>query len=635
MAYKSRLVLLAILGGLGGTVLLSRLFAMQVAGSGGSRSAAEKQVADWRPVHARRGRILDAKGRELAAEEVGYELVVRTAAWRSVMHECSRCGLVRFYAEGQPAGKCTRCKQPLVRVDRSDVTPLARLLGISALELVERVEFRVREAEESVRKGLEDLPPRQAEQERKRLQTDHGWRPRRIARDVPYEVAREVELNPHANPAFKIRAVHARRACGGRDFVHLLGQVRQEQVRILDVEDLDLETAVGASGVERSFDRVLSGEPGWIRIFRDPRDGEARIVERHPPRHGLDVRLTIAAEDQARAVAALGGTSGAFVVIDAQDGSVLAAASAPGYEPGDYARILRGIEDERARRGRWPRHHALREAAFGDFDVPGSIVKPMTAVAALLSGVAVPETRIVCDRYLRNRRGQPLPSLRCSHEHGEVALHDALVRSCNVYFQTLQKETIERGLFDRFFEVSRRFGFGLPTGIELEPTPLPDTYDPGKTWEQNIAMAIGQGKVRLSAAQVARAYAGLATGALPSLRLVAEVGGRPLPPQRTPLGIDESALRFVREALLEVARTGTAAGYGLERWPVALKTGTAQLGGKLLLQNAWLAGFVPAHAGRPMIAFALVLFDTEQNGAEACAPRLAEFLRGFYGESGA
>lgn len=642
MSYRSRLVLLAVLGGLGGAVLLSRLFAMQVAGSGASRKAAEKQVAGWRPVHSARGRILDRNGKELAAEEAGYELVVRTAAWRSVMHECSRCGLVRFYPKDTEAKTCTRCKTKhgLVAVGRSDVTTLARLLGISAAELLERVEARVIDAEDAVQDALKDalkalgadLPRRQREQQESALRLDHGWRPRRIARDVPYEVAREVELNPHTYPAFRIRAVHARRTTGGRDFVHLLGLVRRETIALEGADGLKAEQAVGASGVESAFDRDLSGEPGWIRILLDPRDGEARVVERHPPRHGLDVRLTIAAEDQARAAAALGEAPGAFIVIDAEKGDVFAAATAPGYEPSEYARILGEQQEAYDRTGRWPKHSVLHDAAFDDFDLPGSIVKPMTAVAALVSGVATPDTRLACDRFFRNRSGKALTNLRCSHEHGEVDLREALVRSCNVYFQTLQRETIERGLFDRFFDVSRRFGFGLPTGIELEPSPFLDRYDPGHTWAENIWMAIGQGEVKLSPAQIARAYAGLFTGAMPRLRLVAEVGGRRVPPQRTPLGIDEAALRPVREALRDVAGRGTAAGYGLERWPVSLKTGTAQLGGRLELQNAWLAGFLPAHRGRPAVAFAMVLFDTTQNGAEACGPRLAEFLRGFYGE---
>ena len=50
---------------------------------------------------------------------------------------------------------------------------------------------------------------------------------RRIARDVPYEVAREVELHPYRNPAFRIEAVPTRRTPGGRAFVHIIGRVQQ------------------------------------------------------------------------------------------------------------------------------------------------------------------------------------------------------------------------------------------------------------------------------------------------------------------------------------------------------------------------------------------------------------------------
>lgn len=629
LGYRGRIALLAGLAAVLGLLFLSRLFAMQVVGSGGYRNAARKQIASARAVHAPRGRVLDALGQELAVEEVGFELTVRAAAWRSVMHECPRCGLVRFQRKDRPPEACIRCRRKLVCVDRSDLSGLARLLDMSAAELHERVEKRVVEVEEIVERRLgTDLPPRREQQERARLWADFGWRPRRIARDVSYEVAREVELNPHRYPAFRILPVHTRRANGGRDFVHILGLVREETE---NVEGLDLEAATGVSGIERAFDEALRGEPGRLRIARDPRDGEERVVERRPARRGEDVRLTIALADQARAVAALGGATGALVVIDL-DGSVLAAASSPGYEPAEYARVLESINAQKERTGRWPKHHALADAAFSGPDVPGSIVKPVTAVAALLAGVATREATIECDRHFRNRRGDPLTSLRCSSAHGGVAVHDALVRSCNVYFQTVQKEAIERGVFDRMFDVARRFGFGLPTGIELEPAPFPDTWDPGDSWAENVWMAIGQGEVRLSPAQVARAYAALATGSLPRLRLVAEVGGRPVPPQRTPLGIDESVLRLVREALLDVPRHGTGAGHGLERWPISLKTGTAQLGGTL--QNAWLAGFLPAHRGRPAIAFAIVIFDTELNAAQACAPSLAEFLRGFYGEGG-
>jgi penicillin-binding protein 2 len=633
LTYRHRITLLALLAGLGGAVLLARLFAMQLLEGARWRAGAAEDVADVRPVHARRGRILDARGRELAVDEPGYELAVRAAAWCSERFECGRCGFVRFFSKAPAEPKCPRCKQSLAPADRRDITRLAGLLGMPAAQLIERVDADVAQVSAIVKWKVGELPPRYEKQQRALLWADYGWRPRRVVRDVPYEVAREVELNPRENPAFRIETFHARRAQGGRDFVHLLGQVRNETERqMLGGEPRWIEVPKALSGIEAAFDRVLRGEPGYLRILRDPRDGDGRVVGRHPPRHGVDLRLTIAAEDQARAMAALAGAQGAFILVHAEDGDVLAAATAPSYEPGEYARILADLTGEFDRTGKWPRHHALREAAFRDFHAPGSIVKPFTAIAALGAGVASPGTHVVCDRIFRNARGQPLLHLKCTAEHGDVDLHEALVRSCNVYFQTLQREMLEREALDRFLETGKRFGLGLPTGIELEPLPYPDTHRLGDTWADRIWAAIGQGHVELSPAQVARAYAALATGSLPRLRLVAEIGGRPVPTERAPLGVPEAALRAVRAALLEVPRRGTASGHGLDRWPLSAKTGTAQIGGEL--HNAWIAGFLPAHRGRPPVAFAMVLFDTPLHGGEACAPRLEGFLRGFYGEGG-
>jgi len=634
LSYRQRLLLLSLLAAFVGGTLVIRLCSMQLAGAGYWRREAERQVAAARAVHAARGRILDAKGRELAADEVGFELTVRAAAWRAVMHECPRCGQVRFYHSGERPGICSRCRQKrYVPVDRRDVSRVAALLDVATVDLIRRIESQTQRVERIVRKKLRECPPRRLKQQRAMLWADYGWRPRRIARDVPYEVAREIEIHPHENPAFKIQTVHMRRAVGGREFVHILGNTIEELERVdADGIRIRVEVPTGSTGLEAAFDDVLRGDAGWLRILRDPRGGEGRVVARHAPRPGDDIRLTIAAEDQARAMMALDGVAGALVVVDAWKGDVLAAASAPAYEPGDYGSALEEIKRQRELTGHWPRHHALREAAFRDFHAPGSIMKPFTAIAALTAGVETPERTITCDHYFTNSRGQRLSSFKCNGQHGSLDLHDALVRSCNIYFQTLQREMIETQTLDRFISVARKFGLGQPTGIELEPDPFPDTYRLGNTWADYIGAAIGQGRVEVSAAQIARAYAALATGFLPRLRVAAVVAGHEIPPERAPLGIPEGVLRPVREALRDVPRNGTAAGHGLERWPVSVKTGTAQLvgAGAGPLYNAWIAGYAPAHAGRPAIAFALVVFETDEHGGEACAPRLAAFLRGFY-----
>jgi penicillin-binding protein 2 len=639
LGYRQRVGLLLVLAASGGLLLLVQLFALQAIQRDAWAAMAASQVASWRPVHARRGRILDAHGRELARDEAGFDLSVRAAAWHGRLFVCAACGFHRYYRieRFKKTDPCPRCReQELCFADERNRSQVARLLGLAPADLLERIEQRVREADFLVLSALTKLSPKLQEKRKTKtmLWADYGWRSRRIARDVPYEVAREVELHPYRNPAFRIEAVPTRRTPGGSAFVHIVGRVQQvkRDVAPPDGRAEDLTVAEGRSGLEARFEPELRGESGWVKLKREPRERERNVLERHRPIPGLDVRLTMATADQKSALGALSGVHGALVVIDASTGAVLALASAPSYEPDDYGRLHARLNEQRKRNkgGRWPRHHALKEAACRDFYAPGSVLKPITAVAALTAGIAEPSTCVVCERYFSNRRGQPLSVMKCNGTHGPQDLHGALVRSCNIYFQTLMRTMIEKELFPHFEATARRFGFGGPTGLEIEPRRFADTFGLGTTWAEWILCAIGQGQIQVSPAQMARAYAGLATGALPQLHLVADVGGRPVVVRRASLGISTAVLEPIRVALCEVPRRGTARGHGLERWRIACKTGTAERKGG---NNAWMAGFAPAQAHRPAIAFAMVVLQTHRHGSDACGPRLAEFFCTFYAEA--
>jgi cell division protein FtsI/penicillin-binding protein 2 len=642
LGYRQRVGLLLVFAAGGGLLLLVQLFALQAIQRDDWAALAASQVASWRPVHARRGRILDANGRELARDEAGFDLSVRAAAWLGRLYVCSLCGFHRYYLleDFDPSDRCPRCRRekdqddrPVLRfADQRNRSQVARLLGLAPPDLLDRIENRVREAGLAVMKAQEWLSPKLQDSRRKMLWADYGWRSRRIARDVPYEVAREVELHPYRNPAFRIEAVPTRRTPGGSAFVHIVGRVQQvkQDVAPPDGGAEDLTVAEGRSGLEARFEPELRGEPGWVKLQRAPRERERQVLERHRPIPGLDVRLTIAAADQKNAMDALSGVHGAFVVIDAATGAVLALASAPSYEPDDYGRVSARLNEQRKRnRGKWPRHHALKEAACRDFYAPGSVLKPITAVAALTAGIAEPSTSVVCEHYFSNRLGQRLSVMKCNGTHGPQDLRGALVRSCNIYFQTLMRTMIEKELFPHYAATAHRFGLGTRTGLEIEPRRFTDTFGLGSTWAEWILCAIGQGQTQVSPAQLARAYAGLATGALPQLHLVARVGDRPVAVTRTPLGVSAAVLEPIRAALREVPRRGTARGHGLEKWRIACKTGTAERKGG---NNAWMAGFAPARAHRPAIAFAMVMLQTHLHG-DACGPRLADFFHAFYAEA--
>jgi len=481
-------------------------------------------------------------------------------------------------------------------------------------ELVSAVAAHERAIERNVERAVAAAASKRRREE---LRRDHESRPRVLLRDIPYDAVREVELNPARNAGFRVQASRRRRYPGGADFVHVVGRAGPD--------------AASSSHLEGRFFEALSGEEGAVVLRRERgrRSSFSEEVAVRPARPGQDLVLTIDADDQRAAMEALGGERGALVVVDADTGAVLAVASSPTYAPEDFARVFEEWSAPDAPSDSSP----LYDLASWGFHVPGSILKPVTALAAFLEGGLDPGERIHCDRYFRIG-DRVLDVLRCNGVHGDVDFHEAIARSCNIYFQTL----MTRVEFGAFVRAGKRLGFGTPTGLEFElqgryGTFAADASD-AKAWPRDarIAAGIGQGTVVVSPAQVARAYAALATGRLPRLHVVRSAGGVPTEPRAEPLGVPPAVLERLRAALRAVAEPGgTAAGFGLRVYDVALKTGTAQIG-RGGAHNGWIAGFAPARGRRPRIAFAMAVLGTDLHGAEACGPRLKRFFDLFYAE---
>jgi len=580
--YERRLGLLAVLVAFAMTAVLAQLFKLQLLDAGEWREAADGLVTRTTVVRAPRGKILDARGRVLSQDAPAFDLAVVPAELPPEPRDYSLWGA------------------------------LARLLRVEVEELLERVAPAVAAAEEQAER---ELAAGKSRRSAKDVRADHLGRPRVICRAVCYEAVREIELRPLANAGFRALVSRRRGYPGGEDFVHVTGRHGAD--------------GAPSSLLEARFDVELSGRDGEVVLRRTPgrRASFTEVVEESAATPGADLHLTIDAADQRMARQAVEGVEGAFVVIDADSGAVLAMISTPVYPPEEFAQVYADWSD----RPPGARGNPLRDLACRDFHAPGSVLKPVTALAALVEGGLDPEERIHCDRIFRID-GRPLSYLRCNGVHGDVNLHEALARSCNIYFQTL----LTRIEFGAFVRAGRRLGFGQGTGIELEPKGHCGNFaeDPSdrEAWPRNlrIASAIGQGDVRASAAQVARAYAAIATGRLPALHVVARVGDRETPRGGEPLGAPEPALARIRAALLAAAEPGgTAAGYGLRAYGVACKTGTAQIGDGRL-HNAWIAGYAPPRAGRPRIAFAIVVLATDLHGADECGPRLRSFLDTFY-----
>jgi len=625
LTYPRRLGLLLLLAGSGALVLLLRLLQLQWIEQEKWERLARKGLELSDEVPGRRGRILDARGRVLAEDRPSFDLVVVPDWWHRRLFECDRCGARRREANRPDACRWCKSRGSLAEIGERDLETLARALGVSAAALAERIEEECYAALRGVERSLARLPEEEREAARPDYENEWLMRERTLYRDVPYAVAREIGARPERHHAFAIRTLLRRETLGGPDFAHVLGIVSER--RSADGASSD---AAGATGLEYALDAVLRGAPGRVTWRHDPRGGAKQIVEKEEAKPGADLRLTIDASTQRSAVECLAGAdadAGAFVLLDARTGAVLALASTPNFDPADYAEVFAAWRER-------PRGSPLLDRAAREIHLPGSVVKPVTAVAGLLSGAVRPDETICCQHYFY-KNGLRQIGGRCHGEHGEIDLHGALMVSCNIYFETIVDRLLSARAFGEFVRAGRAFGFGQPTGLETEPrSGRLGRWDEEPTrWQKEgrVLTGIGQGDVALTVAQVARAYAGLATGALPRLHLTE---GAVAPP--APLGIPASVLEPIRAALADVASPrGSAHSQQLERYGVVCKTGTAQVGtgrGGAFSHNAWLAGWIPPRNGRPLVAFAMAIFGGDESGAHACGPRLLRFLRAFYDE---
>jgi len=408
---------------------------------------------------------------------------------------------------------------------------------------------------------------------------------------------------------------------------------------------------VGATGIEHAWESYLRGQRGWEKRVVDARGRyrsgpEAeRLVDapsKLDPIPGRDLRLSIDVElEQAIDRAMRAHAAGAAVVVDVRTGRLLALYSKPTFDPND----LSGGEGKGRVREAFKRLYAdplrpmLDKSMSGAFQ-PGSTMKPFSALAALEDHLVEPEHVEKCEGYVTFGRR----IFRCSHVHGPVRLHEAIARSCNVYFFHLA-ETVG---MDRIARVAQAFGLGQKTGLGINPE-APGRI-PTRSWYAlryrgqfrvgfTLNMAIGEGDVTVTPLQLALAYSALANGGTlyqPQVVRAVETSDsavvQEFPPRiRRQIPLQPDSLRRVTAALYDVVNdpTGTAFPARDPTLDVAGKTGTAQTGymakkedeakmAWFLSQNhAWFASFAPARS--PEIAVA-VLVEHGGSGPEVAVP---------------
>jgi penicillin-binding protein 2 len=307
-----------------------------------------------------------------------------------------------------------------------------------------------------------------------------------------------------------------------------------------------------------------------------------RELDRREGTPGQTVQLTIDYRLQNFAKARLAGESAAAVVMDCQNGDLVAIASSPSYDPNLFAR---GISTTDFRALLDDPYRPLVDKTVQGVYPPGSTFKMVVALAALEARLIVPEERVFCPGHMdvSGRR------FHCWKRggHGRVNLVSALSESCDVYFY----DVAQRLGIERINAMAERLGLGVRH--ELPMSSVAAGLNPTREWKQarrgepwqvgdTINAAIGQGFVLSSPLQLAVMTARLASGRMVAPRLVRAVGGVEVPLAEAALiGLDAGAMAVVRQGMSECInhRRGTAWSSRIVEagGRMAGKTGTSQV----------------------------------------------------------
>ncbi len=530
----------------------------------------------------------------------------------------------------------------------------------------------------SIRVAL-TTPPTRVTENRIVVREEEIWHP--VLEDVSLNVAALINEHPERFPG--VRIVRSTR----RTYPELTLAAHVTGVRT-NVRDSDLSgdssiadltiaaPRIGRSGVERSYDQELLGVAGVRRTIRDRR---LRVISSEIVRHpvsGRDVTVTLdsrlqqlseqllseslgdaprllvpalpSAEDDEldRATAAEPQpipVGGCIVVMEADSGRLLAAASAPTFDLSmfvDGSPAMWNAVNSDTRRPFVPRFTAMALP-------PGSTFKILTAIAGLESGAMTADAAFECRGYLSKPDEHRCMIFRLfGATHGRVNLRTAMAQSCNVYFF----DAAQRMGIEPLVQWADLLGFGHATGIDLPYEKSGTIPAAGRNSAQSesaavhrrfereaLGLSIGQSRLTVTPLQMARLLAYVANDGWlvtphvvsdeGTARRASEIENSPYRATRHRIpGVSSETLNAVRAGLVSAIEEPIGTGFKTVRLPgvtIAGKTGTAETSPSKP-DHAWFTGYVPAENPRYVI---IVVLEHGGSGSKAAGPIARELVR--------
>ncbi len=478
-----------------------------------------------------------------------------------------------------------------------------------------------------------------------------AFEPVTVEERLKWEQVVALEAHQLELPGVSLQVTPRRRYIYGPIAAHLLGYVGEVNSSELQrLATYRLGDEIGKYGLERGWEQFLRGQAGGQQIEVDAVGRRLRLLKEVPEAPGQSTVLTLDLDVQQVAEKAMANQAGALVAIDPTSGEVIAMVSHPAFDPNVFAS---GINGEQWRKLAVDPGHPLQDRVISGIYPPGSTFKLVDTIAGLQDKAISEQTSFYCrgGLYYGGRE------YRCwRHQgHGGIALHRAIVESCDVFFyQVGQKVGI-----DRLAHWANELGLGAKTGIALDNERAGTV--PSSSWKlkrfnerwypaETLSVAIGQGYLNVTPIELAQLAAQIGTGGdryTPHfVKQIETPEGRMLktyPPNlEHHASLDPETLRVVRDAMADVvnAPNGTARKARLDGITVCGKTGTAQVikmaqgarsdTNKMPEQerdHALFIAFAPKE--NPRIAIACII-EHGGHGGSAAAPVVHDVMQKYF-----
>lgn len=400
-----------------------------------------------------------------------------------------------------------------------------------------------------------------------------------------------------------------------------MGEINQKELAESQLKGYQIGDKIGRDGLEQRFEDYLSGKHGYMIRILDQEGNEKALIKFTRPMKGDNLFLTIDSSVQAMLEQAMGDQQGFAIVMLPKTGEILGLASLPGFDANEF--LLGGASNRIAQILKDPATPMLNRPIEGRY-IPGSTLKPLTALAALefvpdydpMKQVEIPNDTWRAEPGWGSYRVKRVP-----HQEAPLDLYAAMKWSDNIYFAQLAYQIGSEPLF----MMAERMGFGEEVHFILDVAQ--STLASERPIKNKITLAdtgYGQGQVIMSPLHLMMIYQALATDGRIKQPILVESEERGRVWKDT--FASEENLALIQDVLKVTVQDEKAFAHKvtIEGLSLAGKTGTAQTGKS---ETGWFTCYHPADDPEVLV---LVGIENAENGSSDAIEVARQFLSEFY-----